>query len=319
MRVLLYVDHNDQVLGTLTVVNGQAQGTGIGTREDTAIVDPYAPRKPPITPADGNQYLAAVRARMRTAYVRGVWQDAPVQKGGPGSGFRGHEGRPGQRGGSTPGGAGAPNAAGGGTGTAQEGENPYGTTIPETEDQVVLYAKGHHLEPLLEQVEKAEVTEEAVPEQLDAPDLRQNALRIIAYGRRQFAIEPIDEVFAETPEQTSEAFLKATAEHEAELRDMPLIHGTTPDAAANAWKDGLLSNRAYIAKAKADLEAAYARPMSPAQEKEYDNLVREAGYTGSTFDVDRNAGLDNFAFLSHGVLRNGYEKGVIILIEQADG
>jgi hypothetical protein len=81
-----------------------------------------------------------------------------VLKGGPGSGFRGHKGRPGERGGSVAGdgGGGAAAAAGG---VAEEGENPYGSGETYADSQVpVGTTVDDEGKALLEKLKSGELT-----------------------------------------------------------------------------------------------------------------------------------------------------------------
>lgn len=73
-----------------------------------------------------------------------------VLKGGPGSGFRGHKGRPGERGGSLP---------GDGAGAVAEGENPYGTGESYANSEVpVGMTVDDDGKALLEKLKKGELT-----------------------------------------------------------------------------------------------------------------------------------------------------------------
>ena len=68
---LVYLDPDDAVIGTLEVKGGKAVMTGAAKGVDTLwVVEPGTLEK--LSPADGDQWLDAVRYLYRSGYVRAV-------------------------------------------------------------------------------------------------------------------------------------------------------------------------------------------------------------------------------------------------------
>lgn len=68
--MLRYYNYDDEVIGTVTVRDGKAVGTGAGAQEDGTLVvlEPGTLKK--LSPADGDRWLTALAASMRGGHVR---------------------------------------------------------------------------------------------------------------------------------------------------------------------------------------------------------------------------------------------------------
>lgn len=101
---LIYFDGDNNVVGTLDVQDGRVIATGQAEGvEDLVVVEPDTYEI--LQPEDGDRWLDAVRYLYPGFYLTAEWEDDAVEVakiGNERSGFRGHRGRPGQRGGSLP-------------------------------------------------------------------------------------------------------------------------------------------------------------------------------------------------------------------------
>jgi hypothetical protein len=72
----------------------------------------------------------------------------------------------------------------------------------------------------------------------------------------------------------------------------PLVHGTSAEGAAEIETEGLQSRKAMINETRAEVES-----MLPFDER--DQILEDLDERGTTFPADKEAGLDEFVFMTH--------------------
>lgn len=110
--------------------------------------------------------------------------------------------------------------------------------------------------------------------------------------------------YGKDPAKADDTFAARVAEEAAYLRASPLVHATSAIAAGFIWKEGLKSRDLMdvdrdMGDLKARLEELYdIEGLSEEDHRELDEIERIVG--GTTFEGDRQAGLDRYTFFHHG-------------------